>query len=381
MLKSCYMFKLKDKDIIKCCLPVLENLFKKHKETYINLFFWERDVDINNLNLRPLLDTGLIKKVGNKFRANVFIFPLSGKFIVCDFLISHHRVKDGRYLRRKDDVWPIFAYESPYIAKKAIVKKGDYVLDLATGSGIIALFCAEKAKKVVGIDINPKAINYAQFNAILNNLEDKVEFRLGDLFEPVSAEKFDLIVWNGPTIATPDLPNKYPIYCFGGADGLNFTRKFIDRAPNYLSPKGRMQWLDPCLGNETSPKSLKIIKEIWGNSSLSVTYEQRVKPNPLYSLYENVGKFLLKPTKGLPRPLWIEPLTGKELSDWLDFLKRNNFTHIHAGMYRVYPSESFRITKTRPKKILFPRMNYLPQEWHFLSFSRIKQLLRICEGY
>lgn len=375
------MFELRNKASIKACLPVLENLFSKHKESYINLFLREMDLYFDKEDLTPLLETGVVKSAGKKFRANVFVFPLSGKFIVCDFLISSHRVKDGRYLRRKDDVWPIFAYESPYIAKKAIVEKDDYVLDLATGSGVIALFCADKAKKVIGTDINPKAINYAQFNAILNGLDDKVEFRLGDLFEPVKNEKFDLIIWNGPTIATPDLPNKYPIYCFGGADGLDFTRKFIERAPNYLSLEGRMQWLDPCLGDETSPKSLEIIKEIWKNRNFDVVYEQRVKPNPLYSLYKNVDKSLLKPAKGLPRPLWIEPLTDKELSGWLEFLKRNNFTHIHAGMYMVYPSESFKITKTRPKKILFPRMNYLPQEWHFLSSSSIKRLLRICEGY
>lgn len=375
------MFELRNKVTIKACLPILENLFRKHKETYINLFFREMDLYFDKEDLTPLLKTGVIKSIGKKLRANVFVFPLSGKFIVCDFLISRHRIKDGRYLRRKDDVWPIFAYESPYIAKKAIVKKGDYVLDLATGSGIIALFCADKARKVVGTDINPKAINYAQFNAILNGLDDKVEFRLGDLFDPVAGKKFDLIVWNGPTIATPDLPNKYPIYCFGGADGLNFTRKFIEKASNYLNPKGRMQWLDPCLGDDTNPKSLEIIKETWKNNNFSVIYEQRVKPNPLYSLYENVDRALLEPAKGLPRPLWIEPLTDKELSDWLEFLKRNNFTHIHAGMYKVYPSEGFKITKTRPNKILFPRMNYLPQEWHFLSSSSIKQLLRICEEY
>lgn len=375
------MFELKNKKAIRACLPILKNLFREHKETYINLFFQEKDINFDKLDLTPLLETGLIKRVDNKLRANVFIFSLSGKFIICDFLISLHRVKDNRYLRRKDDVWPIFAYESPYIAKKAMVKKGDYVLDLATGSGIIALFCADRAKRVIGTDINPKAINYAQFNAILNNLDDKIEFRLGDLFEPVSGEKFDLIIWNGPTIATPDVPSKYPIYCFGGADGLDFTRKFIKEIPDYLKSRGRIQWLDPSLGNAIKPKSLEIIEEMWKDRNFNVVYEQRVKPDPLYSLYETVDEVLLNPAKGLPRPLWIEPLTDREYSDWLEFLKKNNFTHIHAGMYKIYPSEHFKIIKTRPMKILFPRMNYLPQDWHFLSSSRIKQLLKICENY
>lgn len=375
------MFNLENKEAVRACLPVLADLFSNHKDDYISLFLHERDLGIVDPDMSPLVKAGLIKRLGSKFRASVMIFPLSGKFIACDFLISTHRVKNGRYLRSRDDVWAIYAYESPYIAKKAIVKKKDYVLDLATGSGIIALFCADKAKKVIGTDINPKAINYAQFNAILNGLEDKVEFRLGNLFEPVKNEKFDLIIWNGPTIATPNLPDKYPIYCFGGADGLDFTRRFIKEAPNYLKNNGRLQWLDPSLGNDTEPESLELIRDIWEDMPFRVEYEQRVKPDPLYCLYKTVDRALLNPSKGLARPLWIKPLTDKEYFDWLDYLKENNFTHIHAGMYTVYPSKNFEIIKTKPDKILFPRMNYLPQDWHFLSFSRIKQLLKVSEIY
>jgi len=375
------MLKLKDKSMIRGCFPILENLYRKHKDEYLALFFQEKDLDIEGLNLNPLLKTGLIKKVNHGFRANVFVFPLSGKFIVCDFLISLHRVKNGYYLRRRNDVWPIFAYESPYIAKKAIVRKDDSVLDLATGSGVIALLCADKASKVIGVDINPKAINFARFNTVLNNLDDKVKFKLGNLFVSVAKERFDLIIWNGPTIATPDVPSKYPIYCFGGSDGLNFTKKFIEEAPKHLSSGGRMQWLDPSLGSETEPKSLDLIRKCWRNENLNVIYEQRIKPNPIYKLYKTLDRTLLSPSKGFARPLWTEPLVGKEYSDWITLLKENGFSHIHAGMYKIFPGKRFKIIRTRPKKVLFPRMNYLPQDWHFLSLSRIKQLLKICESY
>lgn len=375
------LFNLENKEAIRDCLPVLTEFFSKYKEIYINLFFQEKDVEFDKLDLSPLLNLKLIKIVGGKYRANVFIFPLSGKFIVCDFLISIHRTKNGRYLRRRDDVWAVLAYESPYLAKRAIVKKGDTVLDLATGSGIIALFCAEKAKKVIATDINPKALNYAKFNAILNGLEKKIEFRLGDLFEPVKGEKFDLIIWNGPTIATPNLPTKYPIYCFGGADGLGFTGRFINEAASYLSRNGRMQWLDPSLGNDHEPKSLSIVRDTWKDKKFRVVYEERVKPSNVFEIYEYLDRALFKPGKILARPLWIEPITDREYSGWLDFLKKNNLSHIYAGMYEVYPSDKMGIEIRKPKKIQFPWMNYLPQDWHFLGSSRIRQLLRICEDY
>lgn len=142
-----------------------------------------------------------------------------------------------------------------------------------------------------------------------------------------------------------------------------------------------MQWLDPSLGNNITPKSLELVIEIWGNKKFNIIYEQRVRPSPLFDLYEVVDRALFNPGKGLPRPLWLEPLTDKEYLDWLEYLRKNNFTHIHAGMYEVYPLITFKITKRKPDKIIFPRMNYLPQDWHFLSSSRIRQILKICESY
>lgn len=257
------LFNLKNKRLIKSCKPVLFRFFTKHTRKYVDLFFHQEKINIKSLDLdiTPLVDCGIVSRINNDIIANVQVFPLSGKFICTDFLIAKRNIKNGRYIRGLNDVWAILTYESPYLAKKAIVKKNDLVLDLATGSGIVAIFCADKAKKVIATDINPKAINYAKFNAILNDKEDIIEFRKGDLFKPVKGLKFDLIIWNGPTISTPDARDKYPIYCFGGIDGLEFTHRFIKMAPNYLKDKGRMQWLEASVGDENTPESLKVVKK------------------------------------------------------------------------------------------------------------------------
>ncbi len=100
-------FELNNKKIIKSCKPILEELFLKYKKKYIELFFQEKDIVINNLNLNPLIKMKIIKKIGKKYRANVQVFPLSGRFICADFLISKHRKKGKVFLRRKNDVWTI----------------------------------------------------------------------------------------------------------------------------------------------------------------------------------------------------------------------------------------------------------------------------------
>ncbi len=72
------------------------------------------------------------------------------------------------------------------------------VLDMGTGSGVCAVFAAGYARRVVAVDINAAAVRCAGINAALNLLEDKIDVRHGDLFEPVGEQRFDLILFNPP---------------------------------------------------------------------------------------------------------------------------------------------------------------------------------------
>ncbi|GAB5539116.1 MAG: 23S rRNA (uracil(1939)-C(5))-methyltransferase RlmD [Salibacteraceae bacterium] len=68
------------------------------------------------------------------------------------------------------------------VARMADIQEGDVVFDLYTGTGSIALFAAHKAKKVVGVEYVPEAIEDAKKNAQLNNLENTAFFA-GDMKE------------------------------------------------------------------------------------------------------------------------------------------------------------------------------------------------------
>ena len=72
------------------------------------------------------------------------------------------------------------------------------VLDMGTGSGVCALFAAQRARRVVAVDINPAAVRCASINALMNHLDHKIEVLQGDLFAPLATEKFDLILFNPP---------------------------------------------------------------------------------------------------------------------------------------------------------------------------------------
>jgi release factor glutamine methyltransferase len=78
-------------------------------------------------------------------------------------------------------------------------KKDDVVLDLGSGCGIGAIYCAQTAKSVLATDISAAAVRNTQENCRAHNITN-VEVRQSDMFENVSG-KFDLVIANPPYIA------------------------------------------------------------------------------------------------------------------------------------------------------------------------------------
>jgi HemK-related putative methylase len=71
-------------------------------------------------------------------------------------------------------------------------------LDLGTGSGMQAVFLAERGFFVTALDIDPQAVRCARINAILNAMEERIDVLNSDLFAEIPGKTFDLIVFNPP---------------------------------------------------------------------------------------------------------------------------------------------------------------------------------------
>jgi len=121
------------------------------------------------------------------------------------------------------------------------------VLDLGTGSGIVAISLALEypSAEVVAVDLSKAAISVACNNA--GRLGANVDFRQGDWFTPVAGETFDLIVSNPPYVAAGDphlmldgLPFEPQLAITDGADGLACIRHIVNTAPTSLNEGG---WL------------------------------------------------------------------------------------------------------------------------------------------
>jgi methylase of polypeptide subunit release factors len=107
-------------------------------------------------------------------------------------------------------------------------------LDLCTGSGVQALFAAAHSEHVVAVDINPRAVRCAHFNAQVSGITN-LNVLVGDLFEPVRTERFDLIVANPPFVPSP---LNTLMFRDGGPSGEDVQRRIVAGLPNHLAPGG-----------------------------------------------------------------------------------------------------------------------------------------------
>jgi release factor glutamine methyltransferase len=138
------------------------------------------------------------------------------------------------------------------LAERLAVTEDDVVLEVGTGCGILAVLAAEKAKRVVAVDVNPYAIECAIKNAQTNSVEDKIEFRRGDLFEPIKQnESLNVIVFNSPYLPSePDEEKSWIGKAWaGGPDGRQVIDRFIADAPNFLADDGKIQLVQSSLSD------------------------------------------------------------------------------------------------------------------------------------
>jgi release factor glutamine methyltransferase len=128
-------------------------------------------------------------------------------------------------------------------------RDGVRCVDIGTGSGAIALACTSqhKSARFLALDISPEALAIARENAEKLGLADRVEFRQGDLLEPVAGDgPFHAILSNPPYIPSRVIPTLEPGVrdhephqaLDGGEDGLCVVARLIEQAAPLLVPGG-----------------------------------------------------------------------------------------------------------------------------------------------
>ena len=182
-------------------------------------------------------------------------FSLIEKHIKEDMPLSHlvgfEYFYDRKFKVTKDVLSPRMETEEliyrviEYV--KTTKKDSIKILDLCTGSGIIAITLKKelelKSIELIASDISEEALEVAKENAELNNAD--IKFIQSDVFNDID-EKFDIIVSNPPYIDRKDeitmktnVLNYDPhLALFAEEEGMYFYRKILEEAKNYLKDSG-----------------------------------------------------------------------------------------------------------------------------------------------
>jgi release factor glutamine methyltransferase len=127
--------------------------------------------------------------------------------------------------------------------------KEPMALDIGTGSGAIALSLVHEGpfSRVVATDTSRIALEVATRNSLISGLSDRVDFRFGEYYHPLTAgEMFEVIVSNPPYIADGEAQHLDPeirewepgAALYAGPDGLAALRRIATGAGPYLKPGG-----------------------------------------------------------------------------------------------------------------------------------------------
>ncbi len=132
------------------------------------------------------------------------------------------------------------------LLKSKVQSPKSRILDVGTGSGVIALSLAKEfpTAEVYAVDISEDALALARENAARLGLSARVRFQKSDLFENLP-ERFDVIVANLPYISMQDrhllsreVLHDPEVALFAGPAGDELVRRLTEQAPSHLEPGG-----------------------------------------------------------------------------------------------------------------------------------------------
>ena len=199
----------------------------------------------------------------------------------------------GRHVAVKESVMSPVAPSSRMflnlIKEKKDLIRGKNVLDLGTGTGILAIELARCGARVVAVDINPEAVENIKLNISLENskVKDLIVVGISDLYENIyeitgRKQDFDYIFFNSPLFSSSD-PKINDTNSFTDSGFQTLTRA-IHELPKVLNKNGKAYFLI-C-------KSQIELKNIWTISNIEkiLPKDFKCKPTDLsVEIYKELG--------------------------------------------------------------------------------------------
>ena len=144
------------------------------------------------------------------------------------------------------------AEDSFLFAENLRIAKGERVLDMGTGCGILGIVAAQTAGEVFAVDVNPYAVPCASKNAFLNCVRKKMVLLRADLFTAFGdTTGFDVILFNAPYLPAEESEADSWLgrAWAGGETGRQVIDRFLSQSPRHLKQKGRILLMQSTLAD------------------------------------------------------------------------------------------------------------------------------------
>jgi len=161
------------------------------------------------------------------------------------WLGEHRFYVDGRVIVPRSFIAELLRDRlEPWILRPRQVRRA---LDLCTGSGCLAILLALAFPHATldATDVSRAALAVARRNLRAYRLGERVRLVRTDLFAGLEPARYDLIVANPPYVGAaamrrlpPEHRREPRLALDGGRDGLEFTRRILLAAGNFLRPRG-----------------------------------------------------------------------------------------------------------------------------------------------
>ncbi len=200
-----------------------------------------------------ILSEDLVNKFNDYINKRCNKMPVQYIINKCEFMSIDFYVDENVLIPRADT--EILVEECINTIKEKGYKN---ILEIGTGSGCIGISLAYYCNDVIitSADISKEALDIASRNAVLNNVNHKINFVESDLFDNIiiGDEQLDLVISNPPYIIQGEIETlednvkKYEPYIAldGGIDGLYFYREISKKAYRYLKYGGTLAFEIGC---------------------------------------------------------------------------------------------------------------------------------------